>query len=68
MPHRSTWVLDMRTMRYIRPPLLGTGPKVLYGQSLTPVGPFALSYGGWDGVKPRGDVTQLDLSMLVGDL
>ena len=38
-----------------------------YGHSLVQCGPKLVSFGGWDGNKPRNDVMCLDLSSMMVD-
>jgi len=65
---RSLWLLDTERREWVQPLSAGRHLGLRYGQSAAVLGPFALLFGGWDGVKSRADVTQLDLSAVVGDV
>lgn len=65
---RSLWVLDTVERVWAQPVAAGRHLGVRYGQSLAVLGPFGLLFGGWDGVKSRADITQLDLTPVLGDV
>ena len=66
--HDDTWLLDLERWEWHQPVLRGRAPPLLYGHSLSAMGPYILAWGGWDGVKPSADILQLDLSPVVGFL
>jgi hypothetical protein len=64
---RGLWLLDTVEGEWTQPEAVGRHPGLRYGQCMAVLGPYALLFGGWDGVKSRADIAQLDLSSIVGD-
>lgn len=64
---RGLWLLDTVEGEWLQPEAVGRHPGLRYGQCVAVLGPYVLLFGGWDGVKSRADIAQLDLSALVGD-
>jgi hypothetical protein len=64
---KQLWVLDTEENKWFQPKAAGRHPGLRYGSSMAVLGPFVLTFGGWDGVKSRSDMVQLDFTPLVGD-
>lgn len=65
---RALWILDTKEGRWLQPMAVGRHLGLRYGASIAVLGPFVLLFGGWDGVKSKADLVQLDLSPIAGDV